>query len=141
MTTFLLKTEPSVFSYDDLARVRNTVWDGVTNNAALAHIRSARRGDEAFIYHTGDEKRIVGLARILSDPVEDPKNPGRNAKGEPKFAVFGLEAVRKAPSPVTLAQIRKDRRFAAFALVKQPRLSVMPVPPPLDAALRAMTGL
>lgn len=141
MPTFLLKTEPSVFSYDDLARLKRTVWDGVTNNAALLHLRSARRGDEAFIYHTGDEKQIVGLARILRNPFEDPKRPGVNAKGEPKFAVIEIAPARKARTPVTLDRIKRDRAFAAFALVKQSRLSVMPVPPDLDAVLRAWAGL
>ena len=65
MATFLLKTEPSSYSYADLAREKRAVWDGITNNAALAHIRTMRKGDEVFIYHTGDEKAIVGLASVM----------------------------------------------------------------------------
>jgi predicted RNA-binding protein with PUA-like domain len=141
MATFLLKTEPTTWSYDDLVREKGTVWDGVTNNAALIHIRAARKGDEAFIYHTGDEKQIVGLARIASNPYEDPANPGRNARGEPKLAVFDLKPLRKARTPVTLARLRADNRFADFALIRQSRLSVMPVPEKLDRILRQMAGL
>jgi predicted RNA-binding protein with PUA-like domain len=141
MATFLLKTEPGSYSYDDLTRDKGTVWDGVTNNTALIHLRAARKGDEAFIYHTGDEKQIVGLARIASDPYEDPANPGRNARGEPKRAVFDLKPLKKAPTPVTLAQLKADKRFADFDLIKQPRLSVMPVPEKLDKLLRQMAGL
>lgn len=141
MATFLLKTEPSEYSFDDLVSDKTAVWDGVSNPVALRHLRATRRGDEALIYHTGDERRIVGLARITSDPREDPKNPGRNDRGEPKTPVIELTALRPAPTPATLAQIKADPRFREFALVRQGRLSVMPVPPPLDRVLRAMSGL
>ena len=73
MATFLLKTEPSEFSFDDLVRSRKAVWDGITNNAALAALRRAGTGDEALIYHTGDIKAIVGLARVTRGAYEDPK--------------------------------------------------------------------
>jgi predicted RNA-binding protein with PUA-like domain len=141
MPTFLLKTEPTEYSFADLRRHKRAVWDGITNNAALAFLRTARKGDEALIYHTGDEKAIVGLARIASDPYADPERPGENARGEPKFAGVDLTPLRAAATPVTLAQIKADRRFAKFLLVTQSRLSVMPVPPELDAALRTMAGL
>jgi predicted RNA-binding protein with PUA-like domain len=141
MATFLLKTEPSEYSFADLLREKHAVWSGVSNNAALGHLRTARKGDEALIYHTGEEKAVVGLARITSDPYEDPDQPGRNARGEPKFAVVDLAPLRPASEPVDLATVKKDRRFAAFPLVTQPRLSVMPVPQDLDAALRKMAGL
>lgn len=141
VATFLLKTEPSVYSFEDLEREKRAVWDGVTNNAALGHLRTARKGDEVLIYHTGEEKRIVGLARVASDPYEDPKHPGKNQRGEPKLAVIDLAPARRAKSPVTLAQIKADSRFASFALVRQGRLSVMPVPPDLDRILRSMLGL
>lgn len=141
MTTYLLKSEPTDYSYDDLARDGKTVWDGVTNNAALIHIRSAREGDEALIYHTGKEKSIAGLARIVSDAYPDPRRPERNAKGEAKFAVFDIEPIRRAGTPVTLAAIKGDDRFEGFDLVRQPRLSVMPVPAELDRLLRRLAGL
>jgi predicted RNA-binding protein with PUA-like domain len=141
MATFLLKTEPGTFSFDDLARAGKTAWDGVSNAAALAFLRTMRPGDEAFIYHTGDEKAVVGLARVAGSPREDPARPGRTAAGDPKFAVVDLEAVRSAETPLTLGAVRGDARFAGFPLVTQPRLSVMPVPRGLDATIRKLTGL
>lgn len=140
MATFLLKTEPGDYSYGDLVRDKKTVWDGVSNAAARSHIRKIRKGDDCFIYHTGDERRIVGLARAASDPYEDPGEPGQNARGEIAAPVFDLKPARKAPTPVRLAQIKADERFADFALVRQGRLSVMEVPPRLDRALRKMCG-
>jgi predicted RNA-binding protein with PUA-like domain len=141
MPTFLLKTEPSEFSYARLAAEKRAVWDGITNNAALAHLRTARKGDEAFIYHTGDEKAIVGLAQITSDPYADPNHPGLNAAGAPRFAVVDLAPLRCAKTPMTLEAIKADRRFSDFALVRQSRLSVMPVPANLAKIIRAHTGL
>lgn len=135
VATLLLKTEPSEYSFDDLVRDKRTVWSGVSNPQALAAIRAARKGDEAFMYHTGDEKRIVGLAQIISDPYADPE------ADDPKFAVFDLKPLRAVKTPVTLAQIKADARFAAFALVKNSRLSVMPVPADLDKILRKLAGL
>lgn len=141
MATILLKTEPGEFSYADIEREGPCVWDGVSNAAALIALRQAREGDEALIYHTGNEKAIVGLAKVTRGAFEDPKNPGVNDKGEPKFAVVELRAVRRAASAVTLSEIKADRRFCDFALVRQGRLSAMIVPPALDMALRAMAGL
>jgi predicted RNA-binding protein with PUA-like domain len=141
MATLLLKTEPSTYSFDDLVKSKKAVWDGITNNAALAALRSAKKGDEALIYHTGDEKAIVGLARIVSEAYEDPKRPGKNAKGEPKFAVIDLAPIRSVPVSVTLAQIKADARFAKLPLVTQSRLSVVRIPPELDGVLRKLCGL
>ncbi len=141
MPTFLFKTEPSEFSFADLVRDRRCTWDGVTNNAALAHLRTAAAGDEVLIYHTGDEKAIVGLAKVVKKPYEDPARPGLNAKSEPKFAVVDLAPVKAAKTPVTLAQIKADTRFAEFPLVTQGRLSVIPVPAAIDKALRTLAGL
>ncbi len=140
MTTFLLKTEPSDYAYGDLVREKKTIWDGVSNNGALIHIRSVKKGDEAFIYHTGEEKQIVGLATIVSLAYEDPQRPGLNARGEPKLAVFDIKPLKKAQTPVTLAQLKADDRFSGFTLVRQPRLSVMPVPGDLNRLLRKMAG-
>jgi len=133
MTTFLLKTEPGDYAWDDLVRDKKTVWDGVANNAALLHMRGAKKGDEAFVYHTGTERSIVGLAAIDSDPRTDPDDE--------RLVVFDLKPIRKAKTPVTLAAIKADPRFADFALVKQARLSAMPVPAALDKILRSMAGL
>ena len=141
MATWLLKTEPDEFSYSDLADEREARWDGVTNAQALIHLRAMAVGDDAFVYHTGDEKAVVGLAKVVKAAYEDPAQPGRNTRGEPKFAVIDLRAVRVLPSRVTLAQIKADKRFALFSLVKHSRLSVMPVPAGLDKVMRTWAGL
>ena len=141
MPTYLLKTEPGTFSYADLVKVKRTTWDGVSNPGALAALRAVRTGDELLIYHTGDEKAIVGLARAVGDAYADPKQPGMTAAGEIKFAVVDLAPVREAKAPATLASIKADPRFKDFALVRQARLSVMLVPAALDKALRKMAGL
>lgn len=135
MATLLLKTEPGEYSFDDLVREKRCVWSGVANNAAQKHMRDAKKGDEAFIYHTGDEKAIVGLATLTSDPYPDETDESG------KRVVFDLKPGKRAKTPATLAQVKADPRFKDFALVKQARLSVMPVPADLDKALRAMAGL
>ena len=141
MATFLFKTEPGEYSFGDLQREKRCVWSGIANAAALGHLRTAKVGDEVFIYHTGDEKAVVGLAAVVKAPYEDPKQPGKNAKGEPKFAVVDLKPVKAAKTPVTLAAVKGDVRFKAFPLVTQGRLSVMPVAAELDAVLRGLAGL
>jgi predicted RNA-binding protein with PUA-like domain len=141
MATFLLKSEPTEYAYADLVREKKACWTGVANAQALAQLRSMRKGDVAFIYHTGDEKAIVGLAKAVSNPYEDPKQPGTNDAGAPKFAVIDLAPVKQARTPVTLAAIKADKRFADFALVKQSRLSVMAVPEALATILRGLAGL
>lgn len=141
MATILLKTEPGEYSFEDLVRDGRATWDGVTNPGALIVLRGVREGDEALIYHTGDQKAIVGLAKVTRGAFEDPQNPGVNDRGEPKFAVVELRPVRAAATPVTLGAIKADARFKEFALVKQGRLSAMQVPPALDKALRSLAGL
>ena len=118
---WLLKTEPTTYSYADLAREQCTTWDGVKNPAALAHLRAMKNGDQAFVYHTGEEKAIVGIARIVSNPYADPK------LADPKRVVVDLAPVRALKTPVPLSRVKADARFAGFALVRVPRLSVMPV--------------
>jgi len=141
VATYLLKTEPDDYSYADLENEGRSAWDGVSNNAALMHMRRVRSGDECLIYHTGKERRIAGLARVVCEPYEDPERPGQTAKGETRFPLFDIAPVRPATSDATLAMIKGDPRFEDFALVRQARLSVMPVPPEIDAALREMAGL
>lgn len=138
MTTYLLKTEPSVFSYADLVRDKKATWDGVANPAALIFLRNMRKGDEAFIYHTGDERAIVGLAAVVSDPYEDPKSPGLTKDGLPRAAVVDLKPRRAAASPVTLDVMKSDARFKGFELLRLPRLSVMPVPGEIDRLVREL---
>ena len=141
MLRFLLKTEPSDYSYDDLEKDGTTSWSGVSNPVALKNLRSARKGDLALIYHTGDERAIVGVAEIASAPYEDPKRPGKTPEGEPKFAVVDLKAAGRAKTVVTLAQLKADKRFADFALIRQGRLSVVAVPAELAAILKKMAGV
>ncbi len=139
--TFLLKTEPDEFSYADLASSGTEPWDGVRNPAACMHLRAATVGDACLIYHTGREKRVVGLARVVRAAYEDPQHPGLTAKGDIKRPIIDIESVQEATSPVTLAQIKADERFAEFALVREPRLSVMPVPAKLAKLLCSWAGL
>ena len=141
MPTFLFKTEPGEYSFQQLQADKKTTWTGVSNAAALGHLRTARKGDHVFIYHTGDEKAIVGLAKILTAPYADPAAPGLNARGEIATPIIDLAPIKAAKSPLTLAQIKADKRFADFALVKQSRLSIMAVPEKLDAIIREFTGL
>jgi len=118
---WLLKTEPGDYAWADLERDRRTVWDGVANNAALKHMRGVREGDEALIYHTGNERAAVGIAEVVSDPYPDP-----NA-GDERLVVFDVKPLEALSRPVTLAEIKADPAFAGFELTRQPRLSVMPV--------------
>lgn len=121
MAVFLFKTEPTSYSFDDLARDKTTVWDGVSNALALKHLREIRKGDTVAIYHTGDEKQVVGLATAASDPFPDPKQK------DPKRVVIRLKAGRALPFPVPLATFRTDAALKSADLVRLPRLSVMPL--------------
>jgi predicted RNA-binding protein with PUA-like domain len=123
MSYWLLKTEPGTYSYADLVRDKHTVWDGVTNNLALKNIRSMKKGDLCFVYHTGDEKAIVGIAEVIADPMPDPK------KNDPRLAVVRLKSSKALARPVTLAEVRQVKALSSFPLVRLPRLSVMPVEP------------
>ncbi len=129
-----MKTEPSEFSYSDLEREKRGVWDGVTNNTALIHLRAMRKGDRALIYHSGREKSLVGLADIVSDPYPDPK------VGDAKVVVVDIAPAGRLPRPVPLGAIKKEKEFASFDLVRISRLSVMPVPPALWKKLLAMAN-
>ena len=121
MQNFLLKTEPTEYSFDDLVREKKAVWSGVSAPPALKNIRSMKKGDRAFIYHTGDEKQIVGIAKIISNPYPDPK-----AKNE-KLVVVDIQAEQKLNNPVTLAVVKSTKELASMPLVRIGRLSVQPV--------------
>ncbi len=122
MNYWLLKTEPAVYSYDDLVKDKKAVWDGVASNAALICMRNVRKGDHAFIYHTGDERQIVGIAEIISDPYQDPKQDNE------KLVVFDIKTIKKLRNPVTLSLIKANKKYSNFALVKEGRKSVIVVP-------------
>ena len=118
---FLVKEEPANYSFDAFVKDGGTTWTGVKNPLAQKHLRSIRKGDLVFYYHTGDEKQIVGIATAASDAYPD----GADATG--KSHVVDLTPVRKLDRPVTLAAIKADKRFSDFPLTYMPRLSVMPV--------------
>jgi predicted RNA-binding protein with PUA-like domain len=126
MGHWIVKTEPTTYSYDDLAREGTTVWDGVKNPVAVKHLRAMQPGDEVLVYHTGNEKAIVGLAQVVAQ--------------DPTLGVPKLKAVRPVTRPVTLAEIKADKTFADLALVRVGRLSVLPVPPPQFQKLLKMSG-
>jgi len=118
---WLFKTEPSAYSFARLEADGRTVWDGVKNALALRHLAAVATGDEVLVYHTGDEKAAVGIARVARGAYPDPKQKGA------KLVVVDLEAVRALQRPVTLAEMRGNAKLAGFDLLRLPRLSVMPV--------------
>src|SRR5262245_15251335 len=122
MNRWLLKTEPGTYSWDDLMRERKTTWDGITNPVALKHIRAMSKGDEALFYHTGGERAIIGIAEIASAPYPDPKSK------DERLVVVDLKPRRKLARPVTLDQIKSDKTFSGWDLLRIGRLSVVPVP-------------
>jgi predicted RNA-binding protein with PUA-like domain len=134
LNRWILKTDSDVYPYDQLERERRAVWDGVSNPVALKHMRSMAPGDPVMIYHSGATKEIVGLARVTRAAYPDPKG------GDPKLVVVDIEVDRRLPRSVTLAAIKADATFADLALVRQPRLSVIPVPEPQWKRLLAMAG-
>jgi predicted RNA-binding protein with PUA-like domain len=122
MPRWLLKTEPDCYSWDDLVRDKKTAWDGVINALALKHIRSMQKGDEAFIYHTGDQRAVIGTAQITSKPYPDPKEQ------DERLVVVDLKAAKKLPQPVSLSDIKADKTFEGWTFLRIGRLSVVPVP-------------
>ena len=122
MAYWLLKTEPDCYSFADLLRDKRTAWDGVTNALALKHIRSMQKGDAALIYHTGDERAAVGIADVVSAPYADPK------EADEKLVVVDLKPKKKLDRPVSLSNIKADKTFEGWDLLRIGRLSVVPVP-------------
>ncbi|TLX84812.1 MAG: EVE domain-containing protein [Thaumarchaeota archaeon] len=122
MNYWLVKQEPSTYSYDNLEREKKTVWDGVHNNLALKHIRGMKKGDKALFYHTGEEKQAVGIIEIISDPYPNPKEYDK------RFVVIDVKPVSRLKRPVTLEEMKKDLKFKDWELLQISRLSVMPVP-------------
>ena len=118
---WLFKEEPANYSFDELVKDGKTVWSGVKNPLAQKHLRSVKRGDRIFYYHTGDERAVVGVARAAGDAYPEPKDKTG------KTSVVDVEPVKKLARPVTLAEIKADAAFKSFALVRISRLSVMPV--------------
>lgn len=121
MNYWLMKTEPSTWSWADQLKAKQSNWDGVRNPQATAHMKAMKRGDLAFFYHTGDEKQVVGIARITREARPDPSDESGKA------VMVEIKALQSLTQPVTLAQVKADTRLQHLALVKQSRLSVMPV--------------
>ena len=119
MNYWLLKTEPDTYSWDDLVRDKRGVWDGVRNFQARRNLKAMAKGDVALIYHTGDEKAVIGLALVTKGPYPEPKDPA--------WIAVNLEPDKPLKNPVTLAVIRKDKALSGMVLVKVSRLSVQPV--------------
>lgn len=120
-TRWLFKTEPSVYSYQQLVKDKKTMWDGVANNLALKNLRDIKKGELVFIYHTGDEKAAIGVAKALSGAYADP------SKNDPKLLVVDVEPVRALAKPVTLAEVKAHPKLKSFDLVRNSRLSIMKV--------------
>ena len=118
----MFKEEPSHYSFDQLLKDGSARWNGVQNNMALKYLRSVRKNDEIMFYHTGEEKRVVGLMKATSNAYPDPD------EDDPRLVVVDVRPVRKLQRPVTLAEMKGDAGFAGFDLLRLPRLSVMPVP-------------
>jgi|SRR5437588_756922 len=122
MNYWLVKQEPSAYDYGTLVKEKKTVWDGVHNNLALKHIRSMKKGDRALFYHTGDEKQAVGIIEITTNPYPNPKEDDK------RFVVMNVKPISKLKRAVTLDEIKKDKIFKNWELLRISRLSVMPVP-------------
>jgi predicted RNA-binding protein with PUA-like domain len=121
LTAWLLKTEPSSYSWDDLVRDGRTAWDGVTNPVALGNLRRMEQGDSVVIYHTGGEKSAVGTGRVVRTAYRDPK------AGDEHLVVVDVQAGKPLPRPVTLAEMKADPAFRESPLIRQGRLSVVPL--------------
>jgi predicted RNA-binding protein with PUA-like domain len=124
MADYLLKTEPSTYSFADLQKDGATIWDGVSNPVALRNLGKMQSGDRLIIYHTGDDKSAVGTATVVSVDASDPKNPQ-----------VKIKAGKPLPNPVSLAQIKANKLFADSPLVRQGRLSVVPLTSPQHKSL------
>jgi len=135
MAYWLLKTEPDCYAWDQLVRDKRTAWDGVTNAAALKNIRAMKKGDLALIYHTGDQRAAVGIAQIFSNPYPNP------SEEDDRLVVVDIKPQRKLPQPVSLAEIRADKAFAGWDLLRIGRLSVVPVPEPMWKHLLELSAI
>jgi predicted RNA-binding protein with PUA-like domain len=119
MNYWLVKSEPGTFSWDDLVRDKKTVWDGVRNFQARNNLKNMKKGDLAFFYHSGEDKAIVGIGKIAKEGYPEPKDNN--------WIAVDIASDKKLKKPVTLAQIKADKRLADMVLVRASRLSVQPV--------------
>jgi predicted RNA-binding protein with PUA-like domain len=119
MAYWLVKTEPDTFSWDNFSKDKKTTWDGVRNFKARSNMKAMAKGDIVFFYHTGSEKSIVGLAKVSSDPYPEPNDAD--------WIAIDLVPDKKLKNPVSLSQIKSEKRLSDMVLVRAPRLSVQPV--------------
>jgi len=121
MACWLVKSEPSVYGWDDLLKEKQTCWSGVRNYAARIHLRNMKKGDEAFFYHSNEGTEIVGIAKVAKEAYQDPTTD------DDRWVAVDLKPHKKLKNPVTLATIKNDKRLSEMALVRLGRLSVQPV--------------
>lgn len=122
---WLAKQEPSGprgYNFETLKKDKTTIWDGVHNNLALKHMREIKQGDLVLFYHTGDERQIVGIMEVISDPYPNPKEDNK------RFIVFDVKYKKSLKRPITLDEMKKQKKFQNWELIRISRLSVMPVP-------------
>jgi predicted RNA-binding protein with PUA-like domain len=132
MAHWLVKSDPDDYAFADLVRDGRTLWDGITNAAALGHLRKMQKGDDCLVYETGGVKAIVGRAKLASAPKPDRRDP--------KLVAVELVAGEAVKRELTLAEVKADPAFAAWELVRNSRLSVMPVPEPLWRRIGVLTA-
>jgi predicted RNA-binding protein with PUA-like domain len=135
MRHWLMKSEPSAYSWDDLVRDKHTSWNGVRNFQAANNLKAMAIGDRAFFYHSNEGKAIMGVVEITRAAYPDPSDKAG------RFVMVDVRPLMPVKFPVTLAAIKADPRLKSLALLRQSRLSVSPVEPPLWAILSAMAGL
>lgn len=121
MAFFLVKSEPGTYSFSDLVRDEKTAWDGIRNFEARNHLRAMKKGDRVLFYHSGKDKAVVGIARVVREAYPDPKAAGED------WSAVDLAPEKPLARPVTLAAIKADDELADFALIRRGRLSVVPV--------------
>ena len=137
MATWLLKTEPEEFSWDDQVKrgAKGEAWTRVRNFTARANLKAMKKGEQAFFYHTGDEKQVVGIVEVMHEAYPDPTDESG------KFLCVDVKAVEPLPTPVTLAAIKSEPRLKQMVLAHQPRLSVQPVTEHEWNVVRSLGGL
>ena len=134
MAYWLVKSEPSTYSWEQLQKYKQTTWDGVRNYAARNHLKAMKKGDEVFFYHSNEGLAIVGIAKVAKEAYQDPTTD------ETAWVVVDLKPYKKLKSPVTLEAIKKDKRLKEMALVRIGRLSVQPVTNKEWNAIMEMSG-
>jgi predicted RNA-binding protein with PUA-like domain len=132
MNYWLLKTEPETYSWDTLVKEKKAVWDGIRNFQARKNIKEMKKGDTALIYHTGDEKAIIGIGRVAKEHFPEPKDKD--------WLAVEITPEKKLKKPVTLAQVKSDKRLSGMVLVRYARLSVQPVTAEEFSILQELSG-